>query len=437
MAQSNLELKNISKNYLLDSGSHLKVLKNINLAVYPDQIVALLGPSGSGKSTCLRIMCGLLEPDRGEVLVGGKKLEGVNYNVALVFQNFALFPWETVKTNIELALLPLKLTQVEAKRRVKKAIDMVGLEGFEEAYPRELSGGMKQRVGLARAIVMERQVMLLDEPFSGLDVLTANSLRDEIINIWQAKENAVNSIVLVTHDIQETVYMAKRILVMGTNPGFIKAEIINDLPYPRDIHTPGFRRMVERVHIAIAESLIPDVPVDTVSDGPTTKVNREPPIETIPNVHISEVIGLVESLADKGGSVDIFMLSRDAGRDFGTTLYLAKSAELLDLVETPRHAIVLTDLGKKFVDSDINGRKRMLHELFGGLRIVQLTTNLVKSDESLRIPREKLEERISEWIPNENPNQLVEVLIGWGRYAEYFGYSDDTREIYLDVGQEH
>ncbi|MDZ4677474.1 MAG: nitrate/sulfonate/bicarbonate ABC transporter ATP-binding protein [Oligoflexia bacterium] len=438
MATPFIELKNVSKNFVLESGTEIRVLKDINLSLDQENLIAILGPSGSGKSTCLRVMCGLLKPDSGDVLSNGKPLEGTNYDVALVFQSFALFPWETVYNNIELALSPLKLPEREARARVKKAIDLVGLEGFEEAYPRELAGGMKQRVGIARALVMERPILFLDEPFSSLDILTADTMRWEMVNIWQSKNTAVRTMVLVTHNIQEAVYMAKRILIMGSNPGHIRAELVNDLAYPRDENGPAFRRMVSRIHELIAESVIPDMttPSAYTATSMIPKVVREPPIETIPNVQIGAVIGLVEAITDQGGTADIFELGPKIGKDYGTTLYMVKAAELLDLVDTPKHMVILTDLGRRFVDGDINVRKRVLHELFGALKIVQLTTNLLRIEETLRIQIETLTERVSEWLPNENPHQIVETLVSWGRFAEYFGYNDDTKEVYLDVGQE-
>jgi NitT/TauT family transport system ATP-binding protein len=282
---------------------------------------------------------------------------------------------------------------------------------------------------------MERPVLFLDEPFSALDVLTADTLRFEMVNLWQAKNTAVKSVLLVTHNIQEAVYMAKRILVMGTNPGRIRQEIVNDLPYPRDEQAPAFRRMVTRIHELIAETFMPDTP-QTATSAIQPKIFREPPIEILPNVQVTLVIGLLETIADQGGVADIFDLGQKIGKDFGTTLYLVKAAELFDFVDTPKHNVILTELGKRFVDGDINARKRVLHELFGGLKIVQLTTNLLKTDETLRVPVEKLTDRVGEWLPNENPVAIVEALISWGRFAEYFGYNDDTKEIYLDVGQE-
>ncbi len=435
-----IELKGVSKSFTLESGTELKVLEGVNLCIEEDEVVALLGPSGSGKSTCLRIMCGLIQPSKGEVFVRQQALSGTNLDVALVFQSFALFPWETVYQNIALALKPLHFSPSDVKAKVKKAIDLVGLEGFEEAYPRELSGGMKQRVGIARALVMERPIIFLDEPFSALDVLTADTLRTEIAKIFMDKKTATRSMVIVTHNIQEAVFMAKRIMVMGTNPGHIRKVITNDLPYPRNDQSPAFRRMVSQIHALITEALMPDTPAAAPTSGasflPKPLQPREPHIESLPNVQITEMIGLLEAIADHGGTADIFELAQDTGKDFGKTLYLVKAAELLELVDTPKQSVILTDLGRHFVAGDINVRKRMLHELFGALKIVHMTSNLLRKDESLRLPIEALTERVGEWLPNENPHQIVEVLVSWGRFAEYFGYNDDTKEVYLDVGQE-
>lgn len=432
-----IELRGVSKNFTLESGTELKVLEDVNVSIGDDEFVALLGPSGSGKSTCLRIMSGLLPPSSGQVLSRQNPLLGTNLDVALVFQSFALFPWETVYQNIALPLLALHLPSPEIKSKVKKAVDIVGLEGFEEAYPRELSGGMKQRVGIARALVMERPMVFLDEPFSALDVLTADTLRAEIVKIFLDKKTATRSMVLVTHNIQEAVLMAKRILVMGTHPGYIRREIINDLPYPREDSSLPFQRMVSQIHALITETLMPDIPVSGSGVSLLPKyAQKEPPVETLPEIQIVEMIGLLEEIADQEGVADIFELAHHTGKDFGRTLYLVKGAELLQLVDTPKQTVVLTHLGKQFVEGDINVRKKMLHELFGSLRIVQMTSNLLRKDDRLRMPVEAITERVGEWLPNENPHQVVETLVSWGRFAEYFGYNDDTKEVYLDVGQE-
>jgi len=428
-----IELRSVSKKFQLESGAELKVLEGVNLALRDGDVVALLGPSGSGKSTCLRIMSGLIEPTSGEVLSRGKPLRGINENVALVFQSFALFPWETVYENIALALKPVELGPSEVKERVKRAIDLVGLEGFEEAYPRELSGGMKQRVGVARALVMERPVLFLDEPFSALDVLTADTLRTEIIKIFQSGQTPARSLLIVTHNIREAVVMAKRMLVMGVNPGHVRDEILNDLSYPRDEDSVPFGRMVSRVHALITETMIPDAP------KPETVVRtavKESALQILPDVQISEVIGLLESIQHEGGMTDIFDLSQAIGKDFGQTLYLVKAAELLNLVDTPKQTVILTEFGKRFVEGDMNIRKGMLHDLFGGLRIVQQVGELLKQSETLRLPVEVIEQKVAEWLPNENPQSVLNVLISWGRFSEVFGYNDDAKELYLDVGQE-
>lgn len=436
MIQKNklIELKDVSKVYQLESGTDLKVLDHVHLVIEEDEVVALLGPSGSGKSTCLRVMSGLLKPTQGTVFSRGALLEGVNLDISLVFQSFALFPWETVYQNIALALKPLHLSWRDTKSRVKKVIDLVGLEGFEEAYPRELSGGMKQRVGIARALVMDRSILFLDEPFSALDILTADTLRAEMMNIFLDRKTLTRSMVLVTHNIQEAVFMAKRILVMGTNPGHIRKEVLNDLPYPRHDQSVPFRKMVSQIHALITEAYMPDTGLPIVHKQ--HQQSKELPIETLPNVQITEIIGLLEAVADQGGIADIFELAYETGRDFGRTLYLAKGAELLDLVDTPRQNVVLTEHGRSFVAGDINVRKRMLHELFGKLRIVQMTASLLREVQVLRLPIQVLTERVGEWLPNENPHSIVEALVSWGRFSEYFGYNDDTKEVYLDVGQE-
>lgn len=437
MAETSLiELRKVSKSFQLESGTSIRVLENVDLSLYPGEIVALLGPSGSGKSTCLRIMAGLMEPTNGELLNNGMPSKGANQNVALVFQSFALFPWETVFENIALALEPLNLTSEEVKNRVKKVIDLVGLEGFEEAYPRELSGGMKQRVGIARALVMDRSVLFLDEPFSALDVLTADSLRTEIVEIFQNKQTATRAVLLVTHNIHEAVYMARRILVMGVNPGHIRGAVINDLPYPRNDSSAAFSQMVERVHSLVTETLMPDLPKLETTTGAPPSAQKENLIRVLPNVAVSEVIGLLETIHADGGTGDIFKLAQQIGKDFGHTLFLVKAAEILELVDTPKQKVILTELGRHLVEGDINVQKRMLHELYGELSLVSEVAQLLRQSPTLRLPVDLVIEKLAEWLPNENPSDLLSSLITWGRFAEYFGYNDDTKELYLDVGQE-
>ncbi|HRK01725.1 MAG TPA: nitrate/sulfonate/bicarbonate ABC transporter ATP-binding protein [Oligoflexia bacterium] len=425
-----IELKNISHTFRMGGGQKLRVLQDINISLYQDEVVALLGPSGSGKSTCLRILAGLLQPTHGRVLVDGKKLNGTNPRVSMVFQSYALLPWLTVFENVEVALESLQLPREEVRERVKRAIDLVGLEGFEEAYPRELAGGMKQRVGIARALVGERPVLCLDEPFSALDVLTAEALRSEVLRLWLTRKTATKTMVLVTHNISEAALLAKRILVMGTGPGHVQVSIKNDLPYPRDERSSGFKSLVMNIHDVITQSIIPDTPEWVPPALAATT------IETIPPVPLVEVIGLIEFIAARGGQGDSFAIANELKKDFGNVLFLAKAAELLDFVDTPKNAIVLTDFGKRFIQSDVNVRKRVLHEALKGLRLAQLLEQKLKTAEQFTLPIETVHEYIREWMPNENAETITNTLVQWGRYGELFGYNDDTKQIYLDVGQE-
>ncbi len=424
-----VELKGVHQTFALSSGQKIKVLKNIDLGLLPSEVLVLLGPSGSGKSTCLRILSGLLSPTEGSVTRRGAPLNGPNADVAMVFQNFALLPWLDVTANVALGLEPLQLPETEVKERVKRAIDLVGLEGFEEAYPRELSGGMKQRVGIARALVMERPVLSLDEPFSALDVLTAEVLRREVLNLWTSKKTSIQSIVLVTHNIIEAVSLGSRILVMGTNPGHIRLAIRNDLPYPRDEKSGTFKSLVDDIHDVITQAIIPDTP-DWVP--PALAASSA---EAIPPINLNEVIGLVEMIARQGGRVDAFALANALNRDSIQILIMAKAAELLDFVDTPKNMIVVTELGRRFVAGDVNLRKRMVHDQMSQLQLVRLLKGKLEKCEDFSLAASEAVSSIQDWLPNEPAHQVLDTLIGWGRYGELFGFNADTQTVYLDRGE--
>lgn len=427
-----VELRGVSHTFRIGMGQKLKVLNDINMSLGVDEIVALLGPSGSGKSTCLRILAGLLKPNDGEVLTEGKPLEGPNPLISMVFQSNPLLPWLTVFENIALGLDPYDLPNNEVRSRVRKVIDVVGLEGFEEAYPKELAGGMKQRVGIARSLIVDRPILCLDEPFSSLDVLSAEALRTEVLNIWLSKKTATRTLVLVTHDITEAAWFSKRIMVMSTTPGHVRVVIKNDLPYPRDERSSGFKNLVTNIHDVITQAIIPDTPewVPPALAGSSS-------VEAIPPVPLNELIGLLEFVAGRGGKEDSFAIANELGRDFGQILFLAKAAELLDFVDTPKNAIVITDFGKRFIDGDVNVRKRILHEALKQLKLIQLMEQKLKGAEHYTLPVERALEHVSEWLPNENVQAVLDTIIQWGRYGELFGYNADTKEIYLDVGQEN
>src|SRR5437867_226926 len=242
------EARHVCHEYTMPSGSRLRVLEDINLAIKPSEVVALLGPSGSGKSTILRILAGLITPTEGEVLYRGKRVEGLTPGVAIVFQSFALYPWMTVAENVGVVLRASGLPESQLRERAERSIRTVGLVGFEEAYPRELSGGMKQRLGIARALSVNPEILFMDEPFSHVDALTAESLRAEVIDIWSAKSRNLSSILMVSHDIKEVAYMADRIVILGANPGRIRTIVDNKLPRPRDYRAADFNKLVDQLH---------------------------------------------------------------------------------------------------------------------------------------------------------------------------------------------
>lgn len=421
-----LEMKDIHQSFTLSSGQKIKVLQDIHLSLEEGEILALLGPSGSGKSTCLRILSGLIEPTSGKCFRRGEVLLGPNPDVAMVFQTFALLPWLTVGQNVAVGLEPLSLEPDEQESRIKRAIDLVGLEGFEEAYPRELSGGMKQRVGIARALVMERPILCLDEPFSALDVLTAEGLRKEVLNLWRSGKTPVKSIVMVTHSILEAVSMGSKVLVMGSNPGRIRLSVKNDLPYPRDEISGKFKELVENLHGVITEDLIPDTP-DWVP--PAMRANG---VEALPSVHLNEVFGLLDRVHDAGGRADSFSVSQALKQESGQILLMAKAAELLDLVDTPKNAIVLTQLGNQFVQADVNQKKKMIRTQLEQLRIASLLKEKLESSPETEITSEECHEFIRELLPNEPAEKIFDSLIQWGRYGELFGYNSTSKMVYLD-----
>jgi NitT/TauT family transport system ATP-binding protein len=439
------ETRNVTKMFHLPGGKDLKVLDNISLDVRRNDITCLLGPSGCGKSTLVRIITGLIEPTSGEVLVHGRPLLGLSPAVSMVFQSFALYPWLTVAENVAMGLNGRGIDPAKHSEMVARAIDRVGLEGFEEAYPKELSGGMKQRVGIARALVAQPELLCMDEPFSGLDVLTAENLRVELVNLWRDAKNDPNSVLMVTHNINEAVFVASRIVVMGANPGQIRKILDNPMPYPRDYHDPAFMAMADHIHDILTTALIPDEPV--ASPAPVSVPGAAPVsaaaeaaardiwsrMQPLPNVGVGEIAGLLERVDATGGKADIFDLSVDIGKEFGKVLALVKAAELLNFVDTPKHTVVLTAIGKQFLDAKVNERKRLVNQQLRTLQLFQHVIDLVKSQEHYSVDEDLVLEELAVWLPTERPQSMFKAVVRWGRYAELLGYNADERKLYLDV----
>jgi NitT/TauT family transport system ATP-binding protein len=242
------EVKEIWKEFLLPYGHALSVLEKISFALYPNEVLAIIGPSGCGKSTLLRIIAGLIPATKGEIFYRGKKCEGLMPGNSMIFQNFALYPWMTVRENIEIALKAKHVTAEEMEKKTKDVISLIGLHGFEDAYPREISGGMKQRVGIARALVRDPEMLFMDEAYSNLDAFTAEALRSEVIEILSKKELGLQSILIVSHDIYEVTFMADRIIFLSTNPAKIHTVLENKIPRPRDYSSADFLNMVKKLH---------------------------------------------------------------------------------------------------------------------------------------------------------------------------------------------
>jgi NitT/TauT family transport system ATP-binding protein len=412
----------------------LLVLEKISIAVKTGEVLAILGPSGSGKSTLLRILIGLLKPSSGTVLAHGQPLTGIHPGVSLVFQNFALFPWLTAFDNIKLALNGLDLSAEAAKDRIARCIDVVGLEGFEEAYPKELSGGMKQRVGIARALARAPEMLCMDEPCSALDVFTAESLRTEIYRMWSGGQSKLpfqpKSVVIITHHIEEAVFLADRIVVLGTRPGRIRTIIQNDVPHPREYQSPMFLRMVQRLHDAITKDQLPDLPEAPAVSAPAIGGIPEP--SPLPAVNLGHIFGLMEIVRDHGNQIDVFKLDQLTEYDFGHTIAVVKAGELLGFLDTPKNQVLLTDLGRRFLDADINGRKAIFRDQVLDLGTFRFTLHLLKEAKDNRLSKEIIEEELAVRLTTEDVEKVFNTIVGWGRMAEIFGYDASSQELFID-----
>jgi NitT/TauT family transport system ATP-binding protein len=415
-----LELRGVSMDFVQPRGSPRRVLEGIDVKIYAEEVVALLGPSGCGKSTILRILAGLTVPTRGEVRYRGALVAGISPHVGFVFQSFALFPWMTVQENIEAALVALGTAAEETTSRAARVIRLVGLAGSEEAYPRELSGGMKQRVGMARALSLEPELLFMDEPFSQVDALTAESLRAEVLDIWAVKERNPRSILMVSHDIKEVAYMADRVVVLDANPGRVRTVIRNDLPRPRDYRSAGLQLMVDRLHDIITGMEMPDVPAPAA-------VTFEP----VPDAGAGEVVGLLEYLDARGGREDVFRIAAETDREFGALISVVNAAELLDFVTTPKRTVVLAPLGEKMVRASPAERKAIWREQILELRLFQQVRDAIQRNERQRTTKEFVLETIAVMMPQEDYEKVFQRLVGWARYGELFAYDDDTELLSL------
>jgi NitT/TauT family transport system ATP-binding protein len=410
-----------------DGGEHL-VLDGVELSLAQGQIVGLLGRTGSGKSTLLRLIAGLAQPSGGTVTYLGERVTGPAPGIAMVFQSFALFPWLTVLENVQLGLEALGLPEAEIRKRALAAIDLIGLDGYESAYPRELSGGMRQRVGFARALVVHPNILLMDEPFSALDVLTAETLRTDFLELWGEGKLPIKGVILVTHNIEEAVLMCDRILLFSTNPGRIISEIAVDLKQPRNRLDPRFRELVEKIYVAMTART--PTPIGISDRLPLATINT-----VLPRVSANLLAGLVETLAAApyNGRADLPVLADELHLEVDDLFPVADASQLLRLAEIEGGDIKLTDIGKQFAELGTDDRKRLFQrQLLSYVPLAAHIRHVLQERANHAAPKSRFFDELEDYMSAEDAELTLRAVIGWGRYAEMFAYDDDSGTFSLE-----
>lgn len=423
-----LDLQNIKQVYGTGPRAFTAV-EDVSFAVNDGEFVALLGPSGCGKSTLLRIIAGLQKPTAGRVLYRGKPLQGVNPYASIVFQTFALFPWLTVQENVEVAL---QARGVPAKLRAARAVDLldrVGLDGFETAYPRELSAGMRQKVGFARAMAVEPELLCLDEPFSSLDVLSADALRGELLELWLSGNIPTRAMLMVTHDIEEAVFMAGRVILMEKSPGRVITDISIPLAQPRAKKEPRFLEIVDRIYSILAGQTQPEhVELGTAPGEPGRT-------RALPHITINDLTGLLEHLSDlPGNRADLYQLAQDLKVNSDQLLSLTEAAELLGFATVAHGDITLTALGETFAEASILARKEIFATRIRRLPIFRWLLTMLRKAEKHQLKWEVVQTALELEFPEEEAYRQLDTAVDWGRYAEILAYEDASEVIYLEPG---
>ena len=407
----------------------LLVIDGVNLNLQEGEIVALLGQSGSGKSTLLRIIAGLMPPSRGEVLYQGKKVLSPVEGIAMVFQTFALMPWLTVLENVELGLEARQIPAKERRERALKAIDKIGMDGFEGAYPKELSGGMRQRVGFARALVTEPALLLMDEPFSALDVLTAESLRNDLMELWQSTDNKMKAILFVTHNIEEAVLIADRIIVFGSNPGSIKGELQVNLPRPRNGPDQAVLNLIDDVYTVMTSTRLESQRVK-VRFAETIGIDHR-----IPDVGVAELIGLLEAVDElqQKGAIDLPDLANEVRLNIDDLFPVLDALSLLDLAKVSEGDIVMTGKGKALLEADIIDKKILFAKLLlAHIPLAKHIYNTLRSSPSQKVLETEFENELALSFTHDEAKRILETVIDWARYAEIFAYDYNSGMLSLE-----
>ena len=413
-----LDVEGVGKTYGLPPRT-FTALRGVSMSILPGQFVCLLGPSGCGKSTLLRIVTGLAAPTSGRVLYAGAPLSGINPHATIVFQSFALYPWLTVEQNVELPLKARGLGAAERRAKAVKLLDTVGLDGFESAYPRELSGGMRQKVGFARAMAVEPELLCLDEPFSALDVLSAEALRGELMELWHGHSMPMKAILMVTHNIEEAVMMADRILVMTRDPGRIVAEVAVTLKHPRRRKDTAFQALADDVYTLVAGGARPEAE------------EKRPASRRLPRARLNALAGLVETLFVEGGHADLYRLSGELQLELDDVLPIVDAAELLGLLSVEQGDLHLTALGETYADASILARKELIAGRVLRLPAITRIYDALKTDDDQRIDRSYFVEKFRSEF-GEKAEEELETALALGRFAELFGYDRGSNELFLE-----
>jgi NitT/TauT family transport system ATP-binding protein len=418
----------VEKFYVQPDGNRIEVIAPTDLEVFPGKIVALLGPSGSGKSTLLRMLTGLSVPSSGEVFWHGEPISHHPPNVAIVFQSFALFPWLNVLENVEAPLEARGVSAIERRKRALKMLDTVGLDGFETAYPKELSGGMKQRVGFARALVVEPEVLFMDEPFSALDVLTAETLRGELLELWLGKKMPTTAIFVVTHNIEEAVLLAERVIVLGKNPGRIRSDFEVGLTYPRDRKATRFVEFVDYIYKIMTQ---PDVEPASPLPGVLAPVPRQK-YQMLPHARTAGIAGLLEILRDGGGQADLYRLAEKLAMNVDDLLPIVEAATLLGFAELKEGDVQITPEGIGFAEADILTRKVLFREAaLKHVAILQCIDSVLRAKSDHSIPDEFFHDILDEHFSQDEVERQFETAMNWGRYAEIFDHDPQNGRLVL------
>lgn len=426
MPETIISIEHLTKSFRKASTQDLLVLEEVNFQLQEGEIVALLGKSGSGKSTLLRIIAGLVAPSSGHVSYRGQPVTRPVNGIAMVFQSFALMPWLTVLENVELGLEAQGVSREERRHRAIEAIDIIGLDGFESAFPKELSGGMRQRVGFARALVINPDVLLMDEPFSALDVLTAENLKSDLLELWKEKKTNTNGILLVTHNIEEAATLADRIVIFGNDPGYIRAELPVTLPQPRDPESPEFRALVDKIYTLM-------------TTGPKEKEKRAQRERQIglgyrlPDVEPSELSGLIETMTSFEARIDLPELADELMMNIDDLFPILETLEILGFAKVSAGDIQLSDLGKQFSEADLQERKQLFAQrLLEKVPLARYIRRILDDKAGHCVSEERFLSKLEDYLSDKEADRVLRTMIDWGRYAEIFAYDFNTGILSLE-----